>query len=167
MKVWIVYDYDGGAHYVEGVFSSEEKAKEYIKYHGGSEFRAEKYEVDEPFSKDESYWEVTMRMSKRPSANLVKCEKDLLNGTRVETFSLYKFNSGEVNIYVKSKTMDDVSFPDFSRRFSVSLANSIDTFWEVLLKRFTLLMDKPDSGFLFGKNGCPRWSIHSYIYIPC
>ena len=60
-----------------------------------------------------------------------------------------------------------VSFPDFSRRFSVSLANSIDTFWEVLLKRFTLLMDKPDSGFLFGKNGCPRWSIHSYIYIPC
>ena len=107
MKVWIVYDYDGGAHYVEGVFSSEEKAKEYIKYHGGSEFSAEEYEVDEPFSKDESYWEVTMRMSKRPSANLVKCEKDLLEGKRVDTFSLYKFNSSEVNIYVKSKTMDD------------------------------------------------------------
>ena len=31
-----------------------------------------------------------------------------------------------------------VSFPDFSRRFSVSLAKSIDTFFEVLLKDFTL-----------------------------
>ena len=30
-----------------------------------------------------------------------------------------------------------LSFPDFSRRFSVSLAKSIDTFWEVLLKGFT------------------------------
>ena len=30
-----------------------------------------------------------------------------------------------------------VSFPDFSRRFSVSLAKSIDTFGEVLLKGFT------------------------------
>ena len=30
-----------------------------------------------------------------------------------------------------------VSFPDFSRRFSVSLAISIDTFGEVLLKGFT------------------------------
>ena len=30
-----------------------------------------------------------------------------------------------------------MSFPDFSRRFSVSLAKSIDTFWEVLLKGFT------------------------------
>ena len=31
----------------------------------------------------------------------------------------------------------EMSFPDFSRRFSVSLAKSIDTFWEVLLKGFT------------------------------
>ena len=31
-----------------------------------------------------------------------------------------------------------MSFPDFSRRFSVSLAKSIDTFFEVLLKDFTL-----------------------------
>ncbi len=30
-----------------------------------------------------------------------------------------------------------LSFPDFSRRFSVSLAKSIDTFGEVLLKGFT------------------------------
>ena len=30
-----------------------------------------------------------------------------------------------------------LSFPDFSRRFSFSLAKSIDTFWEVLLKGFT------------------------------
>ena len=35
------------------------------------------------------------------------------------------------------KLLDELSFPDFSRRFSVSLAKSIDTFGEVLLKGFT------------------------------
>ena len=33
--------------------------------------------------------------------------------------------------------IQSLSFPDFSRRFSFSLAKSIDTFWEVLLKGFT------------------------------
>ena len=38
----------------------------------------------------------------------------------------------------KSTSCVTMSFPDFSRRFSVSLAKSIDTFFEVLLKDFTL-----------------------------
>lgn len=107
MKVWIVSEFDGEANYVQGVFSSEEKAKEYIKYHGGSEFSTDEYEVDEPFSKDESYWAVTMRMSKRPSLNMIKCEKDMLRGKSVDSFVFYKYNPNEVMIYVKAKTMDD------------------------------------------------------------
>ena len=38
---------------------------------------------------------------------------------------------------LKKQKPTTMSFPDFSRRFSVSLAKSIDTFGEVLLKDFT------------------------------
>ena len=55
----------------------------------------------------------------------------------------YKIFKGDLRaVYEKvlelfSESYTQVSFPDFSRRFSVSLAKSIDTFWEVLLKGFT------------------------------
>ena len=60
-----------------------------------------------------------------------------------------------------------LSFPDFSRRFFVSLAKSIDTFLKSYWKTLRFPDGQAGVRLLFGKNGCPRWSIHSYIYVPC
>lgn len=47
MTVWVVTDGEYSEHHIEGIFSTEEKAREYIKAHR-IEFAPEAWEMDEP-----------------------------------------------------------------------------------------------------------------------
>ena len=106
MKVYVVSSYDGECHHMEAIFSTQEKAEEYVKYHGTS-YYVEDYDLDEPYSKEESFWEVTIDMSKHPVGSHVECEESLsgerFNDTVMYRDGLYR----KMEICIKADTYTD------------------------------------------------------------
>lgn len=88
MKVYVVSSYDGECHHMEALFSTPEKAEEFVKYHGTS-YYVEDYDLDEPYSKEESFWEVVIDMSIHPVGSHFECEKSL-SGERFNDTVMYR-----------------------------------------------------------------------------
>ena len=62
-KIYIVSSGSYSDYYIEAVFSTREKAKEYID-HKGLGFEIEEHEMDEPFDKGVKLWEVVLDWNK-------------------------------------------------------------------------------------------------------
>lgn len=70
-KIYIVSSGSYSDYYIEAVFSTREKAKEYID-HNGLGFEIEEHEMDEPFDKGVKLWEVVLDWNK---FDVIRCTK--------------------------------------------------------------------------------------------
>ena len=61
-KVYIVTSGSYSDYRIECVFSTREKAEEYLQYHD-DEYRIEKYAIDEEFVRSEGEWRVAIDLS--------------------------------------------------------------------------------------------------------
>ena len=61
-KVYVVTSGSYSDYSIECVFSTREKAEEYLQYHD-DEYRIEEFALDEEFAKNESRWEITIDLS--------------------------------------------------------------------------------------------------------
>ena len=61
-KVYVVTSGSYSDYRIECVFSTREKAEEYLQYHD-DEYRIEEYALDEEFEKKGSIWEITIDLS--------------------------------------------------------------------------------------------------------
>lgn len=61
-KAYVVTSGSYSDYEIECVFSTRDKAEEYLQYHD-DEYRIEEYALDEVFEKNESVWQITIDLS--------------------------------------------------------------------------------------------------------
>lgn len=103
-KVYIVTSGDYSDYTIEAVFSTEEKANEFIQQHG-SDFRLEVHDVDEEVKKEIKLWEVSMHYE---DFSLYRCCIPWSELYIADTFRVFEGYDGMRKIlqYIETDSMD-------------------------------------------------------------
>ena len=108
-KIYIVTSGDYSDYCIEAVFSTKEKAEEYVQQHGMN-YRVEDYDIDEEVVKKEiKLWGVTMRFD---NFEVVGCDTELdrdgWSSHMKDTFRYFLnwVNQERVSLYIEADCMD-------------------------------------------------------------
>lgn len=108
-KIYIVTSGDYSDYGIEAVFSTKEKAEEYVQQHG-TNYRVEDYDIDEEVVKKEiKIWRVSMSFD---TFEVVECRAGLWGdgwGYHMkDTFEYYLnwLNAGHIYLFIEADCMD-------------------------------------------------------------
>lgn len=104
-KIYIVTSGDYSDYTIDAVFSTKEKAEEYIQQHG-MDYRVEDYDIDEEVKKETKIWSIKMRFD---NFEVSECIGDGWCSHRKDTFD-YDFDNwakiGYITLYLEADCMD-------------------------------------------------------------
>lgn len=96
-KVYVVTAGCYSDYHIVAVFSTKEKAEEYIAYHG-TNYRMEEYDLDEEFEREESVWCVSIDM-RDGTASTFKYDCDTVD---VNTCNIEECGQRTIYFYVRA-----------------------------------------------------------------
>lgn len=107
-KIYIVTSGDYSDYTINAVFSTKEKAEEYVQQHG-TDYRVEDYDIDEEINKEAKIWEVKMRFDNfEVSECLAMLYGDGWEYYAKDTFEYYLNwkNEEYIRLYIEADCMD-------------------------------------------------------------
>lgn len=100
-KVYVVTAGCYSDYHISAIFSTQEKAEEYIAYHG-TDYRMEEYPIDEEFEREESVWRVSIDLQDGLTST-VRHNRDC---AEVNTCQIVSFWRQKINFYVRADTSE-------------------------------------------------------------
>lgn len=105
MKVYIVTYGEYSGYAIDAVFTTREKADEYVQFHG-TEYRVEEYETDQEFKKETKVWNVTINTQSDKLASSYPCGNTDYYLNKLDTCKKSSFGDDDMCFYVMADTQE-------------------------------------------------------------
>lgn len=105
MKVYIVTYGEYSGYAIDAVFTTREKADEYVQFHG-TEYRVEEFETDQEFKKETKVWNVTINTQSGKMASSAPCGNTDYYLNKLDTCKKSSFGDDDMCFYVMADTQE-------------------------------------------------------------
>ena len=160
MKVYIVTYGEYSGYAIEAVFTTREKADEFVQFYG-TEYRVEEFETDQEFKKETKVWLITINMQSGNLSASVPCGNTEFYQSKIDTCQKSLFNDNEMDFYVMADTQDRATKIAYERLVALK-SNPI--IWEKLNTKV-----KDPNGWFFAIDEYPVFNIKTnkfYTKVP-
>lgn len=105
MKVYIVTYGEYSEYSIDAVFSTREKADEYVQFHG-SEYRVEEFDTDQEFKKETKVWAITLDTQSGKLTKSVPLNNTEYYLNKLDSCKKCIFGDNKMDFYVMADTQE-------------------------------------------------------------